>query len=317
MLELVAPAGDLDSFRLAVANGADAVYLGGKSFSARQYADNFDLGQLSSVIRLAHLHGVRVYVTMNTLLLQDEMEEAVAQARTLHEYGVDAVIIQDLGLLTRLRDSLPALRLHASTQMTVVNAATVQALARLGVCRVVLAREATEEEVRIMASLGSEVEVFVHGALCYSYSGQCLMSSIIGGRSGNRGRCAQPCRMEYRLTGPEGNDLAANVGPHLLSPRDLSLLPHLPLLRNAGVHALKIEGRMKRPEYVGTVVRVYRHALDRLAERPEAYAPLPEELRDLEQVFNRSFTPGFFLGDQGPDYLNCRRPTTADSWSAE
>lgn len=308
MLELVAPAGDMASFRLAIAHGADAIYVGGKSFSARQYAVNLEPRELRAAIRLAHLHRVRVYATMNTLLRREEMEEALAQARDLFEAGVDAVIVQDLGFLACLRETLPDLRVHASTQMTVANAATVQALARLGVCRVVLAREAVEEEVRALATAGPELEVFVHGALCYSYSGQCLMSSIIGGRSGNRGRCAQPCRLEYALTGPGGVDLAAGAGKYLLSPRDLCLLPYLARLQDTGVRALKIEGRMKRPEYVGTVVRVYRQALDRLAVDPCAFRPERDEERDLEQVFNRGFTPGFFLGDQGLAYQSCLRP---------
>ena len=304
----VAPAGDGESFRAALANGADAIYAGSRSFSARQYAANFDLPELSAAIRLAHLHRVRVYVTMNTLLRREEMGEALAQARALRDAGVDALIVQDLGLLVELRRALPDLRLHGSTQMTVTNAATLSALGRLGICRVVLAREATEGEIRVMAAAGPEIEVFVHGALCYSYSGQCLMSSLIGGRSGNRGRCAQPCRLEYGLVGKDGKDLAATAGRYLLSPRDLCLLPHLPRLAAAGVRALKIEGRMKRPEYVGTVVRVYRQALDRLAAEPGDFAPFPDEERDLEQIFNRGFTPGFFLGDQGLAFQSCQRP---------
>ncbi|MGQ9779351.1 MAG: DUF3656 domain-containing U32 family peptidase [Bacillota bacterium] len=307
MLELVAPAGEMDSLRLAVANGADAVYLGGKSFSARQYAKNFDAAEMAAAIRFAHLHRVRVYVTMNTLLRAEEMEEALAEAETALAAGADALIVQDLGFLCELRRRFPAARLHASTQMTVVNAATVRELGELGVARVVLAREATEEEVKAMAVVGPEIEVFVHGALCYSYSGQCLMSSLIGGRSGNRGRCAQPCRLEYELIGPEGRAVAAE-GKHLLSPRDLCLLAHLPRLAAAGVHALKIEGRMKSPEYVATVVRVYRQALDRFSARPEEFAPTPEELRELAQIYNRGFTPGFFLGDQGAAYQSLTRP---------
>ncbi|MGE5550210.1 MAG: DUF3656 domain-containing U32 family peptidase [Bacteroidota bacterium] len=307
-MELVAPAGEYDSFRLAIAHGADAVYLGGKEFSARQNAANFDQAQLEGAIRLAHLHRVRVYVAMNTLIRAEEMEAALAQARLVQAMGADAIIVQDLGFLIRLRESLPSLRIHASTQMTVTNAPTLRVLARLGVARAVLAREAGADEIKAMAEAGPEIEVFAHGALCYCYSGQCLMSSLIGGRSGNRGRCAQPCRMEYGLRGPSGPDLGAEAGRYLLSPRDLCLLPHLSVLRAAGVHALKIEGRMKRPEYVGTVVRVYRQALDRLRSAPESFAPRRDELRDLEQIFNRGFTPGFFLGDQGLAYQSCRRP---------
>ena len=308
MLELVAPAGDGESFRAALANGADAIYAGSRSFSARQYAANFDLSELAASVRLAHLHRVRVYVTMNILLRREEIAGALAQARALRDAGADALIVQDLGLLVELRCALPDLRLHGSTQMTVTNAATLGALGRLGVCRVVLAREATEGEIRVMAAAGPEIEVFVHGALCYSYSGQCLMSSLIGGRSGNRGRCAQPCRLEYGLVGSGGTDLAAAAGRYLLSPRDLCLLPYLPRLAAAGVRALKIEGRMKRPEYVGTVVRIYRQALDRLAESSDGFTASPDEERDLEQIFNRGFTPGFFLGDRGLAYQSCQRP---------
>ena len=308
MLELVAPAGDMDSLRLAIAHGADAVYLGLKAFSARAYAANFDPGDLEKLVRLAHLRRVRVYITMNTLLRQDELEAALEQARLVHELGVDAVIVQDLGFLSRLREVLPGLRLHASTQMTAVNAVTLQVLAERGVSRVVLARESSEEEVHALAMVGPEIEVFAHGALCYSYSGQCLMSSIIGGRSGNRGRCAQPCRLEYALMDAEGRQIGCDLGGYLLSPKDLCLLPYLDRLEKAGVKALKIEGRMKRPEYVGTVVRIYRQALNRLAERPENYKAGSEELRELEQAFNRGFTPGFFLGGHGFPFLSSRRP---------
>ncbi|MCL6560488.1 MAG: U32 family peptidase, partial [Firmicutes bacterium] len=307
-VELLAPAGDWEAFLAAVENGADAVYLGGKLFNARQFAGNFDAGQLKTALDYAHVRGVRVYLTMNTLIADSELRQAVEFAESAYIMGIDGIIVQDTGFAGVLRKLYPGLDLHASTQMTVYNLDGVRALECLGFKRVVLARELCLDEIRYITENSSiEIEVFAHGALCVCYSGQCLMSSLIGGRSGNRGRCAQPCRLEYELVGPDGRAVAAE-GKHLLSPRDLCLLGHLPRLAAAGVRALKIEGRMKSPEYVATVVRVYRQALDRFFAHPEDFAPTDEELRELAQIYNRGFTPGFFLGDQGAAYQSYARP---------
>lgn len=309
--ELLAPVGSREALTAAVQNGADAVYLGGTMFSARQYANNFDREQMEEVIDYAHVRGVHVYVTVNTLLADHEFPEAVDYLKFLYKTGVDAVIVQDLGVVRAARELLPNLVLHASTQMTVHNSAGVELLRDNGFNRVVLARELSLQEIgEIQRKTGVELEVFVHGALCVSYSGQCLMSSMIGGRSGNRGRCAQPCRMEYTLVDEKGKSLAdpAQVGSHLLSPMDLNMIQHIPELAQTGICSLKIEGRMKRPEYVATVTRIYRDALDRYKHSPEDYRVDEKDIKDLAQIFNRGFTTGYFFGKPGRDMMSFKRP---------
>jgi putative protease len=305
--ELLAPAGDWEALRAAVAAGADAVYLGGKHFSARQYAANFDGHELEEAAEFLHLHGKKMYVTANTLINNGELEEAVNFLAVLYHSGADAVIVQDPGLIHLARRYFPSLTLHASTQMTVHNLAGVLFLKNWGIHRVVLARELSCSEITaIVQRSGVEIEVFIHGALCICYSGQCLLSSMIGGRSGNRGRCAQPCRMEYRLV-RSGNPVPAE-GPYLLSPKDLALLTRIPELVASGVASLKIEGRMKRPEYVYRVVKIYRAALDRYVKNPQQFAISPEELRELEQAFNRGFTTGYFDGQRNYPNMSYLRP---------
>lgn len=307
--ELLAPAGERDSLVAAVQNGADAVYLGGRMFNARQSAANFSREELAWAVEYAHVRGVRVYVTVNTLIADSELEEAVRFLHYLYDIGVDAVIVQDLGLVRLARQVIPELELHASTQMTVHNLPASRLLKEAGIKRIILARELSLEAVReIKEKAGIEVEVFVHGALCICFSGQCLMSSIIGGRSGNRGRCAQPCRMPYYLADADGKLMAdpARVGEYLLSPRDLNVSECLPELVGAGVDSFKIEGRMKRPEYVATVVRIYRQLIDRAAEGN--FFITPEEATELAQIFNRGFTTGYFFGRPGLDLMSCKRP---------
>lgn len=308
--ELMAPAGSMEALVAAVANGADAVYLGGKSFSARASAANFDRDEMREAIEHAHLRGAKIYVTVNTILDNGELAEALDYLHFLYTSGADAVIVQDLGLIKLARQVLPELPLYASTQMTVHNAEGVRFLTNLGVERVVLAREVSLEAIRqIHRETKAELEVFVHGALCISYSGQCLMSSMIGGRSGNRGRCAQPCRMTYGLVDGQGRPLTdEKIGPHLLSPRDLNLIHHLPELIEAGVSSFKIEGRMKRPEYVATVVRVYRQALDRWLDNREDWRPTQQDERDLYQIFNREFTTGYLMANPGRNLMSYQRP---------
>lgn len=308
--ELMAPAGSFDALKAAVENGADAVYLGGKDFSARAYAANFDRNELEEAVNYAHARGVKVYVTVNTLLDDGEIKDALNYLHWLYNIGVDAVIIQDLGLLLLGREILPELELHASTQMTLLNSPGVKLVSQSGIDRVVLAREVSIAETRqIVDATGAEVETFIHGALCISYSGQCLMSSMIGGRSGNRGRCAQPCRMQYQLVDENGKVLAVDIeGSHLLSPRDLKSVELLPELIRAGIAAFKIEGRMKRPEYVAIVTKIYRQALDRALERPDTFTVSEEEARDLAQVFNREFTTGYLVKNQGRDLMSYGRP---------
>jgi len=310
--ELLAPAGNWEALAAAVQNGADAVYLGGRSFNARQAAANFDDEELARAIEYAHVRGVQVYVTVNTLVAEDELEEAARFLFFLARAGADAAILQDLGLAALAREVVPELPLHASTQMTVHNSPAVANLRRLGFQRVILARELSLAEVqRIKEETGAGVEVFIHGALCVCYSGQCLFSSLVGGRSGNRGRCAQPCRLPYALVDGRGRPLAdpGQVGEYLLSPRDLNVSRHLPALIQAGVDAFKIEGRLKRPEYVAVVTRVYRRLIDRaVALGPEKFYVAPEEAKDLAQIFNREFTTGYLYGRQGRLLMSFRRP---------
>ncbi|MBO8129465.1 MAG: DUF3656 domain-containing protein [Peptococcaceae bacterium] len=303
--ELLAPAGGWDALVAAVQNGADAVYLGVKSFNARQSADNFDRDLLVKAIDYAHIRDVKVYVTMNILLADAELEEAVCLARFLYEAGADGLIVQDLGFAKLVKELLPGFPLHASTQMTVHNLTTLRFLKELGFERVILARELSLKEIdRLKQECNLELEVFVHGALCVCYSGQCLMSSLIGGRSGNRGRCAQPCRLPYILM--EGEKEIGAEGPYLLSPRDLNLSSCIGDIAETGVDALKIEGRLRRPEYVATVVSIYRRILDR--GRKGRYYITPEEQRDLAQIFNRRFSKGYFYGNPGRDLMNYTQP---------
>ncbi|MGI5922003.1 MAG: DUF3656 domain-containing U32 family peptidase [Syntrophomonadaceae bacterium] len=309
-MELLAPAGGWDAFIAAIENGADAVYIGGTNYSARQSAENFNRQQVKEAVEYAHVRGRKVYVTVNTLIDNNEFTEVLDYIFWLHNNGVDAVIVQDLGLMDAIRKTLPSVRVHASTQMTIHNAHGVNYLQEQGVKRIVLARELSRDDLlAIRKKTGNiELEIFVHGALCYCYSGQCLFSSMVGGRSGNRGRCAQPCRLSYDLLrGPKKSrvEMGGN-GRHLLSPADLCLLDHLGEIEEAGITSLKIEGRMKRPEYVAVVTRVYRYVLDRLREDPN-FKPGEDLKKDLLAIFNRNFTTGYFLPGR-PSILSTQRP---------
>lgn len=300
--ELLAPAGSREALVAALANGADAVYLGGKQFSARQSAANFDLAELAAAIQLAHRAQAKVYVTVNTLLKDAELEAAARFLRQLYNIGTDAVIVQDPGLINIAQATTPQLELHASTQLTIHNAAGVNALAERGIKRVVLARELSQTDIqKIAAESQIGLEIFVHGALCVAYSGQCLLSSLLGGRSGNRGQCAQPCRLPYSWS---------DSGPgeqYLASPRDLCLLENIAQLLQLPIAAWKIEGRLKRPAYVGTVVRHYREIIDCLLQH-QASGDLEARMAELKQVFNRGFSPGYLFGRPGPSLLSGDKP---------
>lgn len=279
--ELLAPAGDFECLVAAVKGGADAIYIGGKMFSARAYAKNFDIDEIKKAVSYCHLHGVKLYVTMNILLFDNELTEALAFARELYLAGVDALIIADLGLISLIRKEIPDFELHASTQMSVNNSVGADFAYDLGCTRVVLARELSGKNMReVTEGCKAETEVFLHGALCVCHSGQCLFSSMIGGRSGNRGECAQPCRLPY------------NNGKYILSLSDLSLADHISELIDSGVASLKIEGRMKSPDYVYTVTSIYRRLLDEQRNSTKA------ENQRLERVFSRGgFTDGYFVGN--------------------
>lgn len=295
MLELLAPAGNLDAVIAAVQNGADAVYMGfGDGFNARRSADNFTRESFAKAVRYCHIRGCKVYVTLNTLVGDREMEAAAALAQQASDAGADAILVQDLGLARVLRDALPDIPLHASTQMSIHNLAGVEAAAEMGITRAVLSRELSLEQIRFISQHASiETEVFVHGALCFCYSGQCYMSALIGRRSGNRGACAQPCRMQYSMGG--------RMDEYPLSLRDNCLADYLQQLDEAGVACVKIEGRMKRPEYVAVVTDVYAKCIH------EHRVPTPEENDRLALAFSRQgFTQGYLLGEKGPDMLGTR-----------
>lgn len=309
-VELLAPAGNFEALRAAVENGANAVYLGGKVFNARASAVNFDLSELEKAVAYAHERLVKVYITVNILIADSEFPDLIQYIYNLYSIGVDAVILQDLGTASFISDVLPELEIHASTQMTQNNSFGVNLLQKMGFSRVILARETSAQEMKVISGKTSlKLETFVHGALCISYSGQCFMSSFIGARSGNRGRCAQPCRMVYKLVDQHGQDLLddGKKGAHLLSPRDLNLIEELDRLKEAGISSLKIEGRMKRPEYVATVVRLYRQALDKAEEGADEL--IDERNRyELTQIFNRDFTTGYLEGYKGTGMMSFTRP---------
>jgi putative protease len=276
--ELLAPAGDMSCLYAAVEGGADAVYVGGKRFGARAFAKNFDMDELSRAVNYCHLHGVKLYVTLNTLIEDLELSEAVEYAAELYRIGVDALIVCDLGVVSAIRRHVPDLELHASTQMSIHNTDGVHAAHSLGVSRAVVARELSLANIKsVVENSPCEIEVFLHGALCVCHSGQCLFSSMVGGRSGNRGECAQPCRLPF------------NNGKYILSLRDLSLAEHIPDLIESGVASLKIEGRMKSPDYVYAVTSVYRRLLD------EHRSANNDENSRLRRAFSRGgFTDGYF-----------------------
>ncbi len=278
MIEILAPCGGEDCLSAAINTGADAVYLGVTAFSARKNAKNFTFEQLDEAIKQCRVSGVRVYVAMNTLIFDNEMDEAVRTAKILYEKGVDALIVQDLGLVRRLKAEVPEMTLHASTQMTITSASGAEFARKQGFKRVVLAREMSFKEIkRVVENIDVETEVFVHGALCVCVSGQCLMSAMYGGRSGNRGACAQPCRLDFSV------DKRHNV----LSLKDLSVIENLRRLDEIGVTSAKIEGRMKRPEYVAASVNACREALN--GSTPN--------LEQLKSVFSRSgFTRSYYDG---------------------
>ena len=310
--ELLAPAGSPEAFRAAVAAGADAVYLSGKQFGARKSATNFSDTEMEDAIRYAHARGIRVYVTVNTLIHDNELAGVAEYLLQLYRIGADAVLVQDMGVADLAREIVPGLTLHASTQMTIHNTEGVRWAAAQGFSRVVLARELSLPEVeriyRATRDTGIGLEVFAHGALCYSYSGQCLLSSVIGGRSGNRGMCAQPCRKPYALvagdtdeSGRPQNIQEIPLAEHyLLSPKDLCTYPMLPELAGP-VASIKIEGRMKSPQYVAVVVSSYRRALDAIAAG--TWQESPEVLRDLGLAFSRGFTRGYLFGDRHDDLM--------------
>ena len=306
MIELLSPVGDFECLKAAVQNGANSVYLGGSLFNARASAANFDNDLLKKAIRYAKLRNVKINFALNTLIKDDEFDEAISLAKYVYELGADAIIVQDLGLAKYIINNFDGMDVHASTQMTIHNLQGVLALEKLGFKRVVLSRELSLSEIEyICSNCNVEIEAFVHGALCISYSGQCLFSSTIGARSGNRGRCAQPCRLPYTLLDENLKELDNG---YLLSPRDLCSLKYIPDLIKAGVTCFKIEGRMKTPEYVATVTKIYRKYID-LALSNKEYVIDENDIKMLMQVFNRGgFSSGNLSDDENLNYVYKEKP---------
>ncbi len=352
-IEILAPAGSMEGLRAAVAAGADAVYMGGSRFGARAFADNPDMDGMLSAIDYAHFYDKKLYMTVNTLLKPDEMGDVLYRyLKPYYEAGLDAVIVQDAGVAEFVSREFPGLPLHASTQMSLVAAEGAECFQNYPVTRLVPARELGLSELkRLRASTKLEIETFVHGALCYCYSGQCLMSSMLGGRSGNRGRCAQPCRMEYEVRGAgevreNGTRQAktayrsrkteedrrdrgqeGTAGSYLLSPKDMCTLDMIPELIEAGIDSFKIEGRMKRPEYAAGTVAAYRAEVQRYlelgAERYKAFhrehpEVLRQELLDMQDLYNRGgFSNGYYRMHNGRSMMSVQRPNHSGVYAAE
>lgn len=307
-VEILAPAGSFESMKAAVAAGADAVYMGGSRFGARAYAENPDEDKMLEAIDYVHLHGCRLYMTVNTLMKDGEMEELYDYLAPYYRHGLDAVIVQDMGVFSYIKEHFPDLPIHASTQMTVTGALGADLISRMGASRIVTARELSLEEIRrIYDETGVEIESFVHGALCYSYSGQCLFSSLIGGRSGNRGRCAQTCRLPFGVK-RDRQILNRKDEKYVLSLKDLCTLDILPDVLEAGVFSLKIEGRMKSPRYTAGVVSIYRKYVDRYLQRGrKGYRVDPEDRKALLELFDRGGqTEGYYRKHNGRDMVVLR-----------
>ena len=305
-VEILSPAGSYESLKAAVAAGADAVYIGGSRFGARAFADNLEEASLLEAIDYVHLHGKQIYLTVNTLLKEREMEQELYEyLLPYYRQGLDAVIVQDIGVLKFVREQFPNLPVHASTQMTITNVSGAKFLESLGVERVVTAREMTLPEIAEIAKETTlEIESFVHGALCYCYSGQCLYSSLIGGRSGNRGQCAQPCRLPYKVNGKTS---------YLMSLKDMCALELIPDLIEAGIYSFKIEGRMKKPEYVAAVTSIYRKYVDLYLEKGRAGFHVTKEDKEiLMDLYNRGgFHSGYYKTWNGKEMLSLKRPNHA------
>ncbi len=304
--ELLSPAGDFETLKQAIHNGCDAVYLSGKKFGARKFAKNFDEEELKEAIAYSHLYGVKVYVTVNTLIYEREIEEVLNYIEFLHRNGVDAVIMQDLGLISCVHDRFPNLEIHASTQMHNHDANGLKLLKELGVTRVVLARELSLEEINNLAQTTDlELEVFIHGALCICYSGQCLFSSLLLDRSGNRGECAGICRLPFSLY--EEENKVPTSGKYLLSPKELNELTNMEALMHSSITSFKIEGRMKSPTTIGYITRLYRKMINQIenGEKPILSA---QENKNLHTLFNREFTSGYLFQEKDQQLINSKSP---------
>ena len=312
-IELLAPAGSYEIFLAVLAAGADAVYVGGNLFGARAYANNFSEEELLQAIDYAHLHNKKLYLTVNTLLKEKEIKDQLySYLLPYYKQGLDAVIVQDVGAMQLIHECFKDLDIHTSTQMTITNRYGAKLMKELGATRVVTARELSLKEIEdISKHVDIEIESFVHGALCYCYSGQCLMSSIIGGRSGNRGRCAQPCRLPYEVYDDNKKLLNNSQTPYVLSPKDLSTLSMIPSLVESGIDSFKIEGRMKQAAYAAGVVTLYRKYIDLYLEKgKDAFHVDPKDAKKLLDLGNRcGFTEGFYKKHNGADIITLKEPS--------
>lgn len=325
--EILAPAGTYEAMEAAVKAGCDAVYAGGSLFSARAYAGNFDETAFLQAIDYCHLHGVKVYMTLNTLLKDSEINEVVRYVEPYYHAGLDAVLVQDMGIFQILKEAFPDLPLHASTQMSISSSYGAQFAKDIGIERIVPSRELSLEEIKsIKEKVDIEIETFVHGAMCFAYSGKCLFSSFAGGRSGNRGRCAQPCRQLYELFDTGEDEGGPSVKEYLMSLKDMCVIKELPKLIDAGIDSFKIEGRMKNPYYVASVVSAYRRARDRYLEilgreeadsfdglseaaQAEYYEAVEQDFKDLQDIYNRGgFHSGYYFTDKGKIMSALKRP---------
>lgn len=304
-IELLAPAGNIKAVYQAVYNGANAVYMGGKNFGARAFANNFSSSEMKHAIDFAHTYGVRVYITVNTLIYQNEMQDFLEHVRNVYELGADALIMQDIGMIAQVKQRFPDVEIHASTQMHNHNDDCLYFVKELGTSRAVLAREMSLEQIQNL-TCPIEKETFIHGALCISYSGQCLFSALTKQRSGNRGKCAQNCRMKYRLIDSGGNRISCD-GDYILSPKDNGLFEDIDVLVEAGVDSLKIEGRMKSPEYVGHVTKIYANILGSYGQA-NAQRVSNTDINDLKKLFNRGFTKGHLFQKKNDELMSIQRP---------
>lgn len=302
--ELLAPAGNLESLYQAVNNGADAIYISGKNYGARKFANNFTLEEMEHAVKYCHLYGVKVYITVNTLIYESEVQDFINYIKELAKINVDALIMQDIGMIKLVKDKFPNLEIHASTQCHNHNENTAKFFEDLGVSRIVLARELSIEEIKNIKT-PLEKEVFIHGALCISYSGLCLFSSIVLNRSGNRGECAGFCRLPYELN--EKNTKIETNGKYLLSAKDLCSVEYLKEILDSDIVSLKIEGRMKSPEYVGFVTKIYRTLIDKYYNNEEMTIT-EDEFNDLKKLYSRKFTKGFLKNSQSKDIVNIETP---------
>lgn len=304
--ELLAPAGDFETLKQAIHNGCDAVYLGGKKFGARSFAPNFNEEELKEAISYCHLYGVKIYITVNTLVYEHEMKEALDYVEFLYQNGVDALIMQDLGLISAVHERFPNLEIHASTQMHNHNSNQLKLLKELGITRVVLARELSLSEIENLAKTTDlELEVFVHGALCICYSGECLFSSLLLDRSGNRGSCAGICRLPFSLY--EEETKVPTSGKYLLSPKELNELDNMEKLMASPITSFKIEGRMKSPTTIGYITKLYRQMMDSISNHEKPHLT-PKQVKNLYSLFNREFTKGYLFEESDKDLMNNKNP---------